>query len=490
MRKFMSLILSALVLFVAFLPVTVHAEEKTGDTLRVVSTIFPPYDFVRQIAGDNVELTMLLKPGSESHSFEPSPQDIIRIQNCDVFLYIGGETDAWVERILSSMDTADMTILSLIDMVETAEEVIVEGMEHNHDHGEIDPDAIHDRPLSDWAGEWQSIYTSLQDEAGAEDLAKWETELSGLVIDANTIQMTTESNSTAGTYAYQGYSYIPSDHGGSVWYQFALDAPSSSEGLPAYVMFSDHDTGAHAHEETGDAHEHEEEHEHGAELPHFHMRYGNDGFDALLAIENWAPTYFPNSAGNEEILHALSDHGHSHEEPELDEHVWTSPQKAKQIVLHIAGALSQLDPGHADVYAANANAYAQELDALDQAFEQVTTDAARNVIVFGDRFPFRYLADAYDLTYYAAFPGCATETEASVATVAFLIDKVREENIPVVFQIEFSNGKMTQTIAESTGAAVLQMHSCHNVSKDDFEAGVGYLDLMWQNVEQLREALH
>ncbi|MDR2501621.1 MAG: metal ABC transporter substrate-binding protein, partial [Oscillospiraceae bacterium] len=115
--------------------------------------------------------------------------------------------------------------------------------------------------------------------------------------------------------------------------------------------------------------------------------------------------------------------------------------------------------------------------------------AARKTIVLGDRFPFRYFADAYGLDYFAAFPGCSTETEPSAATVAFLIDKIREERIPVVFHIELSNGKMAETIAEDTGAKVLELHSCHNISRDDFQAGKTYIDIMNANVEALKEAL-
>ena len=113
----------------------------------------------------------------------------------------------------------------------------------------------------------------------------------------------------------------------------------------------------------------------------------------------------------------------------------------------------------------------------------------RKTLVFGDRFPFRYFADAYGLDYFAAFPGCSTETEASASTVAFLIDKVKAENIPVVFHIELSNAKIADTIAEAAGAKALELHAAHNISKADFESGVTYLDIMTRNADALREAL-
>lgn len=295
------------------------AEPATGQAengrLQVVTTIFPQYDFTRAIAGDLADITMLLPPGSESHTFEPTPQDIIRIQNCDIFIYGGGESDAWADTILASMDTSNMTIISLMDIVSVVEEEFVEGMQ-------------------------------------AED-------------------------------------------------------------------------------------EHDED-----------------------------------------------------EEAEYDEHVWTAPQNAKIISTVIAEALKERDSANAGVYESNRKAYSQELDDLDAQFRQVVTDGKRNLIVFGDRFPFRYFADAYGLKYYAAFPGCASETEPSAATVAFLIDTVKEKELPVIFHIEFSNESMADTISEGTGAKKLLLHSCHNVSQADIDNGVTYLQLMQNNVSNLKEALN
>lgn len=504
MKKIFGWLLTLCLLFTALSPLARAEDAK----LNIVSTIFPPYDFVRNIAGDRAELHMLLAPGNESHSFEPSPRDIITMQNADVFIYIGGETDAWVDRILESMDTSGTTILSLVDMVDTVEEEIVEGMEHSHDehdhdHGEIHAGDVGDRPLSDWAGAWQSVYTLLSDRADAETLAKWETNVHTLQIDEDSLRMTTPDAEDTATYAYAGFALVEGDHGTSVWYQF--EGVDTGDAMPSYIMFSDHGTGAdeaHGHDED---HEDEHDEDHHDELPHFHLRYGDDGFDALLGIDGWAPTYFPEGVSAEAAEEALSAHGsgqaeddaheaeedhEDHEAHAIDEHVWTSPRNARVIVRALARVLSELDAANAEAYQQNANDYDVSLQALDQAFAGAVENAARTTILFGDRFPFRYLADDYGLDYYAAFPGCATDTEASAATVAFLIDKTLEENLPAVFTIEFSNGIIADTIAEATGAARLAMHSCHNVSRADFEGGVGYLDLMTKNVEALREALH
>ncbi|GHV84932.1 periplasmic divalent manganese/zinc-binding lipoprotein [Spirochaetia bacterium] len=286
--------------------------------ISVVTTIFPPFDFVRSVAGtpagnktEGIQLTMLLKPGSESHSYEPTPQDIITIQNCDVFIYVGGESDDWVNRVLNSLDKPKMKIVTLMDCVELVEEEIVEGMEVE-----------------------------------------------------------------------------------------------------------------------------EEE-----------------------------------------------------EEKAYDEHVWTSPRNAKLIVQKIAGVLCEVDAANAARYRINMNAYLRELDALDAAFREIVREGSGDTLIFADRFPFRYFTETYGLKYYAAFPGCSTETEPSAATVAFLINKVRAEKIPVVFTIEFSNGRMADAVTEASGAEKRLFHSAHNISRDELAAGVHYLGIMRQNTEALRAAL-
>jgi zinc transport system substrate-binding protein len=172
-----------------------------------------------------------------------------------------------------------------------------------------------------------------------------------------------------------------------------------------------------------------------------------------------------------------------------DEHVWTSPRNAILIVQAITEALCEADAANSDYYRQNAGAYIEELRLLDIAFAEAVSNSKRGVIVFADRFPFRYFADAYGLTYYAAFPGCSTDTEPSAATVKFLIDKIRAERIPVVFHIELSNERMANTISGETGAKKLLLPSSHNITKKDFDSGLGYLDIMKNNLENLKEAL-
>jgi zinc transport system substrate-binding protein len=173
-----------------------------------------------------------------------------------------------------------------------------------------------------------------------------------------------------------------------------------------------------------------------------------------------------------------------------DEHVWTSPRNAIRIVLAIADALCEADGADADLFMRNARAYAAGLDELDGEFRAIVAGAKRKTIVFGDRFPFRYFADAYGLSYFAAFPGCSTETEPSASTVAFLINKIKAEKIPVVFHIELSNEKMADAIVEETGAKKLLFNACHNITKRDFDAGATFLEMQRANAPRLREALY
>lgn len=288
------------------------------EKLQVVATIFPAYDFARAAAGELAEVTMLLPPGAESHSYEPTPADILAVEGCDLFVYLGGESDHWVETILDNVDFRGRA-LRMVDCVELLEEETREGMQaepgHHHDH---------------------------------------------------------------------------------------------------------------------------EEHDHGPG----------------------------------EVV-------------ELDEHVWTAPQNAAAITRAIGEALAELDVPHAGDYRAAAGDYAAALEDLDGRFATFFDGLDRRTMVFGDRFPLRYFAAAYDLDYYAAFPGCGAQTEPSAATVAFLTEKVRTEGLGTVWYIEFSNHLVADSIAEAAGAETAMFHTCHNVSRAELEAGATCLSLMEGNLETL-----
>ena len=288
------------------------------DRLQIVAAVFPGYDFARAAAGDLADVTLLLPPGTESQSYEPTPADILRVRACDLFIYLGGESDAWVDTILTAIEPQGET-LRMIDCVDLLEEETAEGMQGGHDH------------------------------------------------------------------------------------------------------------------------EHEE------------------------------------------------DHGHLGEVVGMDEHVWTFPRNAAGITRTIGERLSALDPENAGAYAARAEAYALELEDLDREFAGFFDGLERRTIVFGDRFPLLYFAKGYGLDYYAAFPGCGGQTEPSAATVAFLTEKVREEGLPAVWYIEFSNHLVADSIAEAAGVRTAQFHTCHNVSKADMEAGATYLSIMRENLGRLRE---
>ena len=187
--------------------------------------------------------------------------------------------------------------------------------------------------------------------------------------------------------------------------------------------------------------------------------------------------------------HDHDGHGHDSDEIEYDEHVWTSPVLAKTLCRAICDALCQADPEHRDGYQARLADYLAQLDDLDEAFRDVVAAGQRRLLVFGDRLPLLYFCKEYGLDYRAAFHGCASDTEPSLATLKYLIDKVEDEDIPVVYTIELSSQKVAQAIAETTGARVLTFQSCQTVSRRDMEAGATYLSLMERNVEALKEGL-
>ena len=174
---------------------------------------------------------------------------------------------------------------------------------------------------------------------------------------------------------------------------------------------------------------------------------------------------------------------------EIDEHVWTSPANAAVLTRRFGEELAALDSANAEQYRANAEAYAEEIDALDGKFHDFFDSLPDRTIVFGDRFPLRYFAEEFDLNYYAAFPGCSTQTEPSAATIAFLTDKVKAEHISTVWYIEFSNHLVADAIAEATGAGTAMFHTCHNVSPEELEQGETYVTIMEGNLKRLREHL-
>ncbi len=293
-------------------------ETDSEGKLVVVTTMYSSYDFAKQVVKDKGEVVLLIPPGAEAHSFEPSAKDLQEIENCDLLIYNGGKNEAWVEKMLSGLDRDETRVIEMTQVVDTYEEELVEGMTHEEDH-------------------------------------------------------------------------------------------------------------------------HDEE---------------------------------------------------SQDHTEMDEHVWMSLENAGEITQAIAQAAGEIKPEEADFFMENSENYQKDLEALDEDFREVIQGAKRKTLVFGDRFPARYFVEDYQLEYYAAFPGCSGETEASSATVSFLIDKVKEEEIPVVFHVEMSNQKMAQTIAEETDAEILEFHSIHNVTQEDMDQGVTYVDLMRRNLENIERALN
>ena len=333
MKKLIVLLLSLFFLLSTALPAGM-AEEKP---LKIVTTIFPIYDWVRQIIGEqDADVTMLMDSGVDLHNFQPTAQDILTIAQCDLFIFVGGESDEWTEDVLKTAKNESMTVISLLDALgdDVKEEEIVEGMEHEHDH---DKDEDHDE---------------------------------------------------------------------------------------------------HDHDEDED----HEEHEH-----------------------------------------------------EADEHVWLSLRNAEKLVKVIAETLAEIDAEKAKPYRANAESYIEKLQALDAQYAEMVDAAAFKTLLFGDRFPFRYLADDYGLTYYAAFAGCSAETEASFQTILFLAQKVDELGLPAVLTIENPKTRIAETVVNATqkkNQKILSLNSMQGVTAQEVKDGAAYLSLMESNLIVLRDALN
>lgn len=323
MKKTASVLLMFLLIF------SLASCSKTADTaedgkLSVVATVFPVYDWVRNIVGDveDAQLTMLLDTGVDLHSFQPTTEDLMRINSCDVFIYVGGESDEWVEDAMKTLTSDEKPlVINLMDTLGDSlkEEEAVEGME-------------------------------------------------------------TEAE--------------------------------------------------------------EEEHDHG--------------------------------------------------EAEFDEHIWLSLKNAKVCVEKVTEALCNADPDNSDRYKKSAEEYISELSELDKEYVKVAENAQFDTVLFGDRFPFRYMTEDYGLKYYAAFMGCSAETEASFETVSFLAEKVRELGLKTVLTLEGTNHSLAETIVKNsgTGAQILSMDSMQSVTGEDVKNGADYLAIMEKNLEVLKKALN
>ncbi len=328
----------ALALAFSLTACTVPVEKADDGKIQIVATLFPYYDFARAIVGDRADVTLLLSPGREAHSFEPTPLDAVTISEADVFLYNGGEGEYWVESMLDAAGEHIAVASRMMDYVDALDEEYVEGMQgadgHDHDH-----------------------------EHGSHD-----------------------------------------DH-------------------------DDHD------------HDHEEDE-------------------------------------------------HDSDEVEYDEHIWTSPKNAVVLCRAVCDAICRADAENAAFYRANCENYCAQLEDLDARFSALCESAPRRLLIFADRFPMLYFCREFGLDYRAAFHGCSGDTEPSLATIKFLIDKVEDENIPVVYTIDFGTKKVAAVVSECTGAAIETLYSMQTVSRADFDAGETYLTLMERNFEALRKGLN
>ena len=308
MKKLICLIMALLMIFIT--AGCNYSTSNTDEKLSIVAVSFPEYDFARAVAGDLAEIKMLIPPAGETHGYEPTVSDIKAVSDCDLFIYTGGESDIWTEKLIKSSGNKKLITFAMSDYTE-------------------------------------------------------------------------------------------------------------------HICTDDHD-------------------------------HNNE---------------------------------HSHDKFTFDEHVWTSPKNAIVIVNAIKDTLSEIDVENKKAFEENAKTYCEKLTKLDKDIRAITENTDKYTLVFGDRFPLTYFSESYNLKYLAAFPGCSEDTEASASTVAMLIDYVKENKIPVVFINELSNTAIAEQIAKETEAEVRTFYSCHKVSKDDFESGQTYIDIMSRNIENLDIAL-
>lgn len=342
MKRFIVSILSIILLF-ALLPWEAQVQTKAADNkkLKIVTTIFPEYDWIKEILGedaDRAEVTLLMDKGVDMHSFQPTAEDIMKISTCDLFIYVGGESDQWVEDVLSTAVNPDMQVINLLQSLGDAakEEELIEGME--------------------------------------------------------TERIETEEMDT--------------------------------EGMEAEEIEAD---------------------------------------------------------------------GEESEEAEYDEHVWLSLKNAQFLVRVLAETLSEMDPDAAEHYTDHAAVYLEKLTELDDMYRTAVADSTKDTLVFGDRFPFRYLTDDYGLNYYAAFSGCSAETEASFETIIFLAEKVDELQVSSVLTIDGSDQKIAETIIANTKSrdqSILTLDSIQRTGIKDAKNGTTYLSIMKKNLDVLTDALN
>lgn len=338
-------------------------EKEDNYRLKIVTSLFPYYDMARAVIGDvkGIDLKMIVTPGQDSHSFEPTPSDVIQMENADVLIYNGGSLETWIDTLLDSLNNKNQIQMKMMDYVDVLNEEIVEGMD---------------------------------------------------------------------------------------------------------TRFEEHDHEEHSHKEDNHNKENHKEDSH-SEENHKEDNHSED------------------SSNDSEFHNEDSEEEHE----ETDEHIWTSPVNEIIMTEKICETLSKALPEEKENFQKNAESYISQLKELDNEFKTIVENAKTNEIIFADKFPLQYFAKEYGLKYYAAFPGCGSDMEPSAKTIAFLVDKIKEDNIKAVFYLELSSHIVADAIETDTGAKPLQFNSCHNITQKQFDSGVTYVDLMKENVNNLKIAL-
>ena len=358
-------------------------QRDSDKKIKSVATLFPQYDFARQIADDYADVTLLLPPGMESHSYDLRPSDMIEIRESDMFIYTGKYMETWAQTIIDSLDDSVMVVdVSDGITLEREEDYFVDELE---EHGE-----------------------------------------------------------------------------------------------------DEHEEDAHEHNE--DEHEEEAAHEHDEDEHEEEAEHDEDEYEE--AAHGHEDEHDEEAAHEHEDEEQHTSHSHAGHTHEYDPHIWTSPVYAMQMVENIVDALVAEDPQHESEYRQRADEYIAKLKEVDSAFRKVSESAQHRTIFFGGRFAMTYFVREYGFACVSAYHDCSAESEPSISSVMKMIDEIKASGAKAVFYEELVDPKVARTIAEETQVKLLLLHSAHNVSREEYENGVTYLDIMWQNVKNLEEGLN
>ncbi|MGP1587065.1 MAG: metal ABC transporter solute-binding protein, Zn/Mn family [Treponemataceae bacterium] len=542
------ILLSATILLLA--ACVCFAKTPANSTKKsIVCTTFPQYDWIMNILGDrasNYEVTLLMDKGTDLHSYQATFEDIAKISECDMFVYIGGESDNWVEKALKNASNKNMIVVNMMDILgdKVCEEEFIEGMQesascnaegHHHHHGHEGEDNLHykssDIKISKLTIS-QEVKANVKNQTGSEflkglfaaqdfmvylknNLTKFKGKIENdieLFIDTSShshddegivhLTIIERKNDKYKTHNMEICGFKKSenpDHD-------KIENITELEGLKISTKSSNSNiTVDNLVDEIEDSSDKlsvifKYASKQGKLNPNIEIELFED---SLYSMEEQGTLWYRILVKAEKpyskwirltgLKPETHDSHENEEEVEYDEHIWLSLKNAKIITEHLLYEIEKLDNENKGLLKANCAFYVKKLEMLDNEYEKTVASAKNNTLLFGDRFPFRYLIEDYKLSYYAAFVGCSAESEASFDTIIFLAKKINELNLNSILTIEKSNKKIAKTIKANTASKnqeILELNSMQSVTKKEIQKGTSYYSIMKENLEVLKKALN